>query len=221
MKTKELIRRDWLKWVIIMAPFVLVILKWDSFPERIATHWNMQGEVNDYSDKMFALLLLPSINIMVYVLFGVLPLLDPKRKNYALFSDKLSAIQIILHLFLTYVTGITLLVALGHALNVLLLVQTGVIGFFLVFGNYIGNIRHNYFIGIRTPWTLANEQVWNLTHRLAAKIWVFVSLVMLPVCLLTRNSSWLFFIYIAILVLTPSIFSYVKFKELEGLKKGS
>jgi uncharacterized membrane protein len=217
MKT---LKNDWLIGLIILSPFVLIAMKWNLFPEQVPMHWNFHGEIDRYGSKITGLLLLPGINILLYVLFLVLPILDPQRKNYALFADKFKIIRMMIHLLMTCMTFIVCLVSLGYQLNVGMLVQIGVVCLMLVFGNFMGNIRQNYFIGIRTPWTLANEQVWTVTHRFAGKLWVAASLLMLPLCIFSKgNFDVLFISYLAVIVIIPIVYSFIKFKQISSGKE--
>ena len=217
MKT---LKNDWLIGLIIVSPFVLIAMKWNLFPERVPMHWNMNGEIDRYGSKIMGLLLLPGINILIYLLFLLLPIIDPQRKNYSLFADKFKIIRMMIHLLMTCMTFIVCLVSLGYELNVGMLVQLGVVCMMLVFGNFMGSIRKNYFVGVRTPWTLANEEVWTLTHRFTGKLWVAASLLMLPVCYFSNGKfDILFFIYIIGIVFVPIVYSFIKFRQISSGKE--
>src|ERR1051326_3286436 len=208
------IKKDWLTWLILLAPFVFAFANWDKFPGRIATHFNMNGQPDDYSSKAFALIFLPCINIMMYALFLVLPYLDPRKRNYALFEDKWRIIRTVLHAFLSFITFVTFFFALGYKVDVGMYVCYGITLLMLVFGNYLGNIRPNWFIGIRLPWTLENETVWVMTHRFAGRLWVACSLLMLPVYWFFPQMLWLLMPYIFLITLVPVIYSYIKYKQI-------
>src|ERR1051325_3347005 len=208
------IKRDWFTWIIILAPFVFALVNWDKFPDRIATHFNIKGEPDDYSSKTFALILFPSINIILYALFLVLPFLDPRKKNYALFEYKWRIIRTVLHAFLSFITLATFFFALGYKVDIGMYACYGITVLMLVFGNYLGNIRPNWFIGIRLPWTLENETVWVMTHRFAGRLWVTCSLLMLPVYWFFPQMPWLLMPYIFFITLAPMIYSYIKYKQM-------
>ena len=217
MKT---LKNDWLIWLIILSPFVLVAMKWNSFPEQVPIHWGVNGEVNGYGSKVTGLILLPGINIFMYLLFLVLPIIDPQRKNYGLFADKYRIIRMMIHLFMSSMTFLICFVSLGYLLNVGMIVQLAVVCMMLVLGNFMGNIRHNYFVGIRVPWTLANEEVWTLTHRFAGKLWVAASLLMLPVCIFLKGDlGTLFYVYIGIITVVPIVYSFIKFRQISSGKQ--
>ncbi|OFY87586.1 MAG: hypothetical protein A3F72_05615 [Bacteroidetes bacterium RIFCSPLOWO2_12_FULL_35_15] len=215
MKT---LKNDWLIWIILIAPFVFIAIFWNQFPDKIPTHFNFSGEPDDYSDKLQGVLLMPGINILLYFLFLVLPVIDPSRKNYGLFQDKYKIIRIVLHLFFAFAFFLNAFYALGYNFNISFLIIYSTLVLFLILGNYLGNIRHNYFIGIRTPWTLANEKVWTKTHRFAAKIWVvatLITMVALPF-FSSQISEFLFLAYLAVIAIIPIVYSYVVFKKIKN-----
>jgi uncharacterized membrane protein len=212
MKT---LKNDWLIWVIILSPYLFVAYFWDKFPSQIATHFGMDGQPNDYSSKVTGLILFPGINVLMYFLFIVLPKIDPSRKNYGLFQDKFKIIRTLLHALLSYITMVTVFYSLGYQFNIEYVLFYGLLAFFLVMGNYLGNVRHNYFIGIRTPWTLSNETVWKNTHRLTAKIWVGGSLLMMVIYpfLPQEISGTAFMIFIGAIAIIPIVYSFLDFRK--------
>lgn len=213
MKT---LKKDWMIWIMLILPFVFIAIYWDQFPDQIPTHFGMNGEPDDYSSKELGLFLISGINVVLYFVFLIIPKIDPSRANYALFLDKYRIIRLILHLFFTFVFFSIAVYSLGVKFNTSLFVMYGVLLLFLLLGNYMGNVRHNYFIGVRTPWTLANEEVWTKTHRLTARIWVYSSLVMMVVLPFVSNPDWLFGPFIAVISIIPIMYSYIIFRKIKN-----
>ena len=177
MNLQKTLAKDWPALVVLALPFVLIGLFWNQIPEQVAMHWNIRGDVDRWEEKGFNILLLPVLNIGCYLLLLAVPYIDPKRRAE---SDQkgLRAFRIIAPFFLT---GL-FLVIFFHWIGVnfdsgkafcLIMSLT-----FIAFGNYFQNIRPNYFIGIRTPWTLESEDIWRKTHRLGGKVWVVGGLIM-------------------------------------------
>lgn len=212
MKT---LKKDWLIWIMLFAPFVFVAYFWNQLPDQIATHFDQEGKPNGYSGKVFGALFMPVLNLVLYFLFLVLPMLDPKRSNYSLFSDKYRIIRIVLHSFFTFSFFVSTFYALGYRFNMTMLTLYGLLVLFLILGNYMGNVRPNYFVGIRTPWTLASEEVWMKTHRLTAKLWVIITLLMMIILPLLPSVDIVFGIYMAIIIIVPIVYSYVEFKKTQ------
>jgi uncharacterized membrane protein len=209
MNTTTFLKREWPMWILILIPTIFSIVNWNNFPDQVPTHWGMNGEVDRYNGK-WAVFLGTFISTGVYLLMLVLPKIDPRKKNYDLFTGAYWIIRIALILLLCVMAMITDLSALGYKLNVGMIVMLSVLGLFLLIGNQFGRIRPNYFVGIRTPWTLNNEEVWMKTHRLAGKVWVAASLVMILLVWFIpfKIFTLLFIAYMLTLIITPFFYSY-------------
>ncbi|HTL82556.1 MAG TPA: SdpI family protein [Bacteroidia bacterium] len=217
MKTQ--LKKEWPLWLIILSPLILIISKWDLYPDQIPTHWNGSGDIDGYGGK-WALFLSPGINLAMYFLMLLLPKLDPRRKNYDLFSGVYYVIRIVLTVFLCLVGFITCLAALKYNIDVALIIQLSMIALFLILGNYFGKIRPNYFVGLRTPWTLNNEEVWMKSHRFTGKLWVICSLVMLPAIFLVQKEYYEYFFLsdLAVMVIVPIVYSWAVHKKITEKK---
>jgi len=215
MKT---LKSDWLIWIIILVPYFFVAWFWDKFPDQVPTHFGLDGAPDDYSSKVTGLLLFPGINILMYFLFLVLPKIDPRKKNYALFADKYKTIRLVLHSFLSFTIMTTIFFSLGYQFNMNFMILYGVLVLFLILGNLMGNVRHNYFVGVRTPWTLANEEVWIKTHRLTAKVWVFGTLITMAILPFLPETETFFGIYIGVITVIPIVYSYFLFRKINDKK---
>lgn len=212
MKT---VKKDWLIWLIILSPLVLIIFSWNDFPDQIPTHFGIDGQPDDYSGKAFGLFLLPGINLLMYFLFLVLPKIDPSGKNYQLFSDKFKSIRIVLHVFFTFLFFIIAFYSLGYHFNLSVIIIYSVLVLILFMGNYMRSVRHNYFIGVRTPWTLTNEVIWTKTHRLTSKVWVFSSLIAMVIVPFVPDPEAVFIPFLSIIVIIPIVYSYILFKKTQ------
>ncbi|MCX6295305.1 MAG: SdpI family protein [Bacteroidetes bacterium] len=207
------LKNDWLIWTIILVPFLFVAYFWKQFPEQIATHFGFDGKPDDYSSKVTGLIMCPSINILFYFLFIVLPKIDPRKKSYALFPEKYKIIRLAIHSFLSFILMITIFFSLGYKFNLNFMVLYGILVLFLILGNLMGNVRNNFFVGIRTPWTLSSEEVWTKTHRFTAKLWVFSTIAVMLILPFLPQPEIVFGIYIALITIVPIVYSYIIFKK--------
>lgn len=212
MKT---LKNDWLIWTIILAPYILVALFWEKFPAQVPTHFGLDGSPDDYSSKFVGLVVFPGINIAMYFLFLVLPKIDPRRKNYVLFPEIYRTIRMAIHSFLSYMLVVTIFYSLGYKFDLGLMVLYGIMLLFLILGNLMGNIRNNFFVGVRTPWTLSSEEVWTKTHRFAARLWVGITLITMLVLPFLPHYEITFGIYLGIITIVPIVYSYIIYKKLE------
>lgn len=172
------------KRMLILSAFVVVVMfaisawAWGQIPEGkvVPVHWGINGEVDRYGSKMEGLLVAPFIVLAIVVLFAFLPKMEPKRLNFALSQKPYHVIWGGLLLFFLALHLMMIWATLGNAVNIALFMSLMIGALFIVMGNYMGKIRQNYFMGIRTPWTLASELSWNKTHRLGGKLFVAIGL---------------------------------------------
>jgi len=153
---------------------------------------------------------------VLYLLLILLPLADPRKENYVRFANAYAFLRWALLIFMYGLYVVSLLVSLGYAVDTGLFVKAGVAVLLTIIGNFMGQFRHNYFVGIKTPWTLANEEVWQRTHRLGGRIWVLCGLGCLA--LSPFSGAWAAYSYFALLmimVLVPMLYSYVIFERLK------
>ncbi|RMG61723.1 MAG: DUF1648 domain-containing protein [Bacteroidetes bacterium] len=210
---------DWLKENALLIGLILVsllipLLVWNQVPETLPTHWNAAGEPDAYGSKAEALLIMPGVVLFVNLLFWLIPVLDPK-KNVPKFQPILRIMQVVMTVFFLALQGLMVADALGYGVRMDLLVPIGVSLLLLVIGNYFGKLRPNYFIGIRTPWTLESPEIWIKTHRLAGRIWVIGSLMLIVLRLVLGGPSF-FGIFITVVLLMsffPIGYSFYLYKN--------
>ena len=166
-------RTEWPLWVLLAGMFLLAAITWSTAPDRIPLRWGMNGEVNGYGGKFEGLLLLPLLALGTYLLFLVVPRLDPLRANYPHFAGAYTLFRFGVLAFLALVYGFIHLWLRGYHLPVKGLIPILMGGLFILIGSVMGKIRPNWFVGIRTPWTLSSKRSWTKTHRAAG--WVFMS----------------------------------------------
>ena len=167
---------DWPALLLWLLVFLAGAVAYPHLPEQVPSHWNVQGQIDAYSSRTWAVVFLPLITAGLYLLMLVVPLIDPRRANYTAFAGSYRTIRLSLVTLMAGIQAMVLLTATGHPLRVDLFVPAGVSLMFMVLGNVMGQIRHNYFVGIRTPWTLASETVWRKTHRMGGYAFVAAGL---------------------------------------------
>lgn len=182
------LRIEAIQWALIGAMFVLAAVVWPSAPDQIPVHWGLSGEPDRYGGKIEGLLLLPLVTLGVYFAMLLLPRVDPRRANYALFEGAYAVIRLSAVVFLALVYGLILLWVRGVELDVAVVVPVLVGALFVVIGNLLGKIRPNWFVGIKTPWTISSRRSWVKTHRMAG--WTFVLLGLAFVVLGFTGQAW-------------------------------
>jgi uncharacterized membrane protein len=200
---------------MIVVAVALSFILYPALPELMPTHWNLQGQVNGWSEKMLGAFLMPLVMLAVLALFAVLPRISPRGYAMDGRSRAYRAIEMSIVAFSLSVHIMILLAATGTPVNVSILIPLLAGALFVILGNYMTKMRRNFFIGIRTPWTLANEDVWFRTHRLGAKVFVAAGLALMIVPF-TGNAQKVAFPAIALAAaLVPAVYSYVIYRRLE------
>ncbi|MDF1497108.1 MAG: SdpI family protein [Patescibacteria group bacterium] len=199
------------QWVLVAIMFLAGALLYSYLPDMIPTHWNVNNQIDGWTPKIYGAWLIPGMALIFTILFPLLRKIDPESKNYDKFAKTWEVFQITIIGFLAYMYAITSYVALNVDKSYLVgrLVMLGLGVMFIILGNYMGKIRHNYFVGIKTPWTLADPEVWQKTHRLAGWIFVAAGLLVLLMAFFWMQYIWPFFIAIILaIVIIPMFYSY-------------
>lgn len=157
-------------WILLLGMWVAAGLAWPSAPAQIPTHWGLDGQVNGYGGKFEALLLLPLLALLIYVIMLFAPRLDPGRLNYEKFQGAYTVLRLTVVAFLAVIYGLIIAAMRGHAVDMQRMAPLLAGLLMVVIGTVLGKIRPNWFVGIRTPWTLSSKTSWEKTHRAAGKI---------------------------------------------------
>lgn len=203
--------------MIVLAPLVYLAVVWSSLPEAIPMHWNIKGEVDRYGNKQELLWVFGGLQLFTYFFLLFLPKIAAKRNSLKTMGSNFYKIRLITQVLLSAVFVIMLLAA-TNAVNVsTTLMLTALLALFMVFfGNYMTTIRPNYFMGIRTPWTLENEKVWKKTHLLGGRLWVLGGILgILSIFVLPAE---IYFMVVIGLMVVPmiiaSVYSFILFKKI-------
>lgn len=211
-------KNKWLGLAIIAAMFVLGAATYRLMPAQMPSRWDARGEVTTYLSRFWGVWLLPTVTLGVWMLFQVLPRLDPRGENYASFLGTYRLFINVLVLFLAGVYGVTLAAALGWNMPINKLITAGVGLLFATLGNELGRVQPNFFVGIRTPWTLADPEVWRQTHRVGGRVMVAVGLAHIAAALLLPE-TWQTGVVIMgtlIVALGSVAYSFVVWRRLQS-----
>lgn len=209
---------SWQFYFRLLLIVVMAGIGWfyyDKLPQSIPIHWNWKGEIDGYGSKDLHVWMFPLIIIVMMILFWFLPKLDPKKDKYEKFADVWEILQTVMVMFFVYVYFISLYAGLHQGLDVSSWVMGGMGVLFILMGNYLGKVRQNYFIGIKVPWTLNNEEVWNKTHRVGGWCFVVAGIMMLINAFVKFSVGWIFGLAMAIVLVLPILYSYVIYKRIE------
>ena len=202
-----------LGFLLVLAGFAYAGAMWSRLPERVPSHWDAAGRVNGWMPKPWGVFLLPLVMAVLWLLFQVLPKLSPRGFEMESFSRVWGIITAAVLTFLLFVEVLTLRAALTGALLSPKIIFAAIGVLFAVIGGSLGKVTRNFFAGIRTPWTLASEEVWNRTHRLASKLFVATGLLVVAAALLDLG-FWLPLAALFAGALIPVVYSYVIYRRL-------
>jgi len=205
---------------LTLIAFILSAMVYGFANEQIAIHWNSEGMVDATCSKQF-LLLCPFTILLSDMILRIARRIDPWKDNYRKFSSGFNVIRTATALLLFACSIITALEAYQPGSVKISLFVPLIFGIMIcIFGNIMPNIRPNFSIGIKNPWTLSDQTVWQTTHRITGWIW-FCGGMLLCLCAFLKHGSVLFVIILSILVIWPNLYSYLLYRKTHIRKEHS
>lgn len=207
-------KKKWLAPAIALGMLAFALAVFPSLPDRIPTHWNFSGEVDAYSAKWPGAFLLPAMALGVWLLLLGLRRIDPRKEHYEKFEDTYWLVINLLALFFAVMEVVTLGAALGWPVD-MTRAMLAILGLmFAGLGNYLPRLKSNWWMGVRTPWTLESDVVWRKTHRLAGRTFVIGGLLCLLAALLPFPAAPAVAIGGLVLAgMIPVVYSYFAWRE--------
>jgi len=206
--------------IVILFSSIIGIYFYPRMPENMASHWNEKGEVNGYMPKIWGLFLVPIISFVLFLLFVAIPKIDPLKKNIEKFRKYFDTFMLLIILFLFYVYLLTIFWNLGLRFN-FFPVLVPVFSFIIYYsGVLIENSKRNWFIGVRTPWTLSNDEVWNKTNKLGGKLFKIAAIFALIGIIFGNYAIYFVISPIIIASFYTIVYSYLEYqKQIRKAKK--
>jgi immunity protein, SdpI family len=203
---------------LIAATFILGAYLYPQMPERMASHWDVSGSVNGYMPKLWGLFLMPVISTILFLAFLVIPRIDPLKENIAKFRSYFDLFILLLFGFLFYLYLLTIAWNLGYRFNIIQLMAPA-IGLLIYYAGVLTeNAKQNWFIGVRTPWTLSSERVWNKTKQLAGKLFKAAGVLAVLGAAFPQYAIALILVPVILAAIYPLVYSYLEYQR--ELKEG-
>jgi len=201
---------------LILLSFAIGIYLYQQMPDRMASHWNAQGEVDGYMPKFWGLFLMPLISVGIFLLFLLIPRIDPLKKNIQKFRKYYDWFIVLFIAFFFYVYLLTLFfnlskLPLGFNFTQMMVPALGILFYYI--GILTENARRNWFIGIRTPWTLSSEKVWNKTHKLGGKLFKIAGVIAFLGILLPPYAILFAVVPVLAVALYTIVYSYFEYQK--------
>lgn len=198
---------------LIAAAVLAGILLWNRLPDPMPAHWNAAGEIDGYMSKFWGIFLTPIIAIVLTGFFMLIPSVDPLKNNIAQFRGAFNGFVVGFVAYLLFVYALILAAALGYQFNMTAMLLPAIGLLFIGIGYMMRQTRRNFFIGIRTPWTLSSETVWDKTHQLGSKLFMLAGGVTVASAFLGENGLWLMMAAVLAAAFAPIVYSYILWRR--------
>ena len=205
---------------VLIITFAVTLAIYPSAPDRIASHWNAAGQVNGYMSKFWGLFLIPFIMTGFVALLAVLPSIDPHKKNYEKFRDYYDGFILLFALFLLAIQVQIILWSFGYQIgpNLTFPILIGIL--FIYLGFLLDHAEQNWFVGIRTPWTLSSKTVWKKTHELGGKLFKIAGVISCLGIFAGVYALWFVLVPALAVAVITVVYSYFEYqKELKSGEK--
>ncbi len=197
--------------IMLLIPMLVGLLLWSKLPDPMPSHWNINGEVDGWSSKAFAVFFFPGLLLAVHWLCVLASCADPKSKNYT--PKMITLVLWICPVLSLVLNSMVYAAALGYEINIKIIMPLLVGLMFIIVGNLLPKCRQSYTMGIKLPWTLASEENWNKTHRFGGKLWVIGGVVIMATALM--GSFWILISVLVVMVAAPTLYSYLYYIKHE------
>jgi len=206
----------WISFIIIAILVAVGLVLLPQLPDQVPSHWNDQGQVDGYSSKLTGVLLMPGILLATLLLLLVVPSIDPRRANIAKFRPQYNVFILCFVLFLAYLYILTLLAGLGikFDMNRMLVPALGLL--FIFVGSMVRHAKRNYMIGIRTPWTLHSNVVWDQTHKVGGIAFMIAGAFTMLTVFVPQFAFPVMMVSVLLVTVGTIVYSYLVYRQVEN-----
>jgi uncharacterized membrane protein len=198
---------------IIILSFAISIYYYPQMPEKVASHWNAEGQVNGYMSKFWGLFLMPVISMGLLLLFILIPRIDPLKSNIQEFRKYYDGFIVLIMVFLFYLHLLTIFWNLGYTFNMITFLSPAFAILFYYSGILIENAKRNWFIGIRTPWTLSSDKVWDKTHKIGGKLFKIAGILALFAIFFESYAILVIIVPVIMVSIYTVVYSYFEYQK--------
>lgn len=203
--------------IIFLAIIILTVVAgaivYPQLPDQMASHWDASGQVNGVMDRFWGVLMMPIALVVLFLLYLAIPRIDPLKQNINAFRSIYDWFWIGLALFMAYIHGLTLIWNLGREFNFIVAMVPALAVLFWLIGWLIKYSHRNWFVGIRTPWTLSSDAIWDATHRLGSKLFMLAGVILLGALAFPQLVTWLLLVPVLAATFISVIYSYILYRR--------
>ena len=201
--------------IVILAATIASAAIFPRLPEMAASHWNAAGQVDGTMPRFWAAFLMPLVSIGLLLLFLVIPAMDPLKANIAKFRSYYNAFIALIIVFMLFIHAVTLAWNLGYdQFNIGNAIVPAVGLIFLFSGVMMAKAKRNFFVGIRTPWTLSNDTIWEETHKLGSKMFIGAGIITILSAFFGEAGFWIIVPVIMVAAFVPIVYSYILWRRI-------
>jgi uncharacterized membrane protein len=208
-------QRRTLSIIVILLTVATAIYFEPLMPLKMGSHWNSQGLVDGYMNRDWALFFFPVLMIFLNLLLNFVPKIDPQKKNIEKFWNSYDTFILIFNIFIFYIYTMTIIWNMGFKMNMNPVLMPALAVLFYACGDLIKNAKRNYTIGIRLPWTLANEVVWDKTHAVGSKLFKVTAVITFIGAFFSQYSMWLLLAPLTVSIAYLVIYSYLEYQKVK------
>jgi len=208
-------RRELVPLALIIIIFSIAVYLYPFMPEQMPIHWNVRGEVDMMGSRFVGLFLIPLLTLGIYILISIIPKIAVYKKHIAMFDKHLYGIKVAIVLFLSAIYIVSLLPTFGYKINIAYFILPIISALFFYVGYIIKFVKRNFFIGIRTPWTLSSGRVWDKTHKVGSVTFRINALIFLLAIFLPEYAFWIILIPLIVNVLFLIGYSYWLYQKVK------
>jgi immunity protein, SdpI family len=201
--------------IVILAATIASAIVYPHLPEMAASHWNAAGQVDGSMPRFWAAFLMPLVSVGLLLLFLVIPSIDPLKANIVKFRGYFNGFITLIIVFMLFIHGVTLAWNLGYdQFNIGNAIVPAVGLIFIFAGVMMMKTKRNFFIGIRTPWTLSNDTVWEETHKLGGKLFIGAGIITMLAMFFGENGIWILLPVALLAGFVPVVYSYFLWRRI-------
>jgi uncharacterized membrane protein len=200
---------------IAVISFALGAYFYPQFPSQMASHWNSQGEVDGYISKFWGVFLMPLILSATLALLLIIPRIDPLKSNIEKFRKYFDGFIVLISAYFLYIHALTIAWNLGKTFNFNLFMIPSIAVIFFYCGVMIRKAKRNWFFGIRNPWTMSSDEVWDKTHSLGGKLFMAAGFIVLLGLVFEKYSALFIIVPVLVAAIYSFIYSYLEYKKIK------
>lgn len=199
--------------IIIAVSFIEAIYLYPMMPDVMAGHWDYRGEVDGNISKFWGLFLMPIISVLFILLLLIIPKIDPLKENIKKFRKYFDRFVVLITLFIFYIYTLSILWNIGVYFNMAIFMAPAVGIIFYYAGALTEKSERNWFIGIRTPWTISSEKVWEKTNKLGGKLFKIAAVLAVLSVFTSEYAIFFTIIPVTLFSLYTVVYSYLEYKK--------